>query len=291
MKKYVKFISVCLILTNIVILNVNASSGKLKSSSITSCNGVVYGQHSSDNHWHIAKKSESGDYYPDGEAILSDPCSSSSEGIKEETKQTTTKRITSNETITTTTKIIKGCTDINAINYNSSANINDNSCQYKKEITETVTIPYETIIESENKEGKEVIINNGKNGLKEVTYQKIIDSNENEISSQITNEKIIEEPINKIIKYEIINNETNKPSTKKNSSVLLVMFILLILYLINYLYIKKEKNTFSILINIQKLSKPIRIILYILYYLYIIPVIIDFIYILIYLLKKKNIKI
>lgn len=284
MKKYVKFISIGLILSNMIILNVNASSGKLRSSSITSCNGVTYGQHSSDNHWHIAKKTENG-YYPEGDAIYSNPCMDSNEYIEEETKETTTNQITSNET---TTKTIKGCTDTSAINYNQNAKENDNSCQYKKEIVEIVTIPYETIIESENKEGKEVIINDGKNGFKEVTYQKILDSSDNEISSEITNEKIIEEPINKIIKYEITNEETN---TKGNNIFPIFVFILLVLCLINYLHIKKEKNVFSILGNIKKVKKSLRILLYILYYLYIIPVIIDFISILIYLLKvRKNIK-
>lgn len=53
--------------------SINASSGKLRSDSIITCNGVTYGQHSSDNHWHVAVKKSNG-YYPDGEAFFTNPC-------------------------------------------------------------------------------------------------------------------------------------------------------------------------------------------------------------------------
>lgn len=58
-------------------LSVNASSGQLKKSSIKTCNGITYGQHSSDNHWHVAKE-KNGRYYATGSSIYSDPCNSSS---------------------------------------------------------------------------------------------------------------------------------------------------------------------------------------------------------------------
>lgn len=55
---------------------VNASSGKLRSASIKTCGGITYGQHSSDDHWHIAKNTDNG-WYPDGDAIYyNDLCSS-----------------------------------------------------------------------------------------------------------------------------------------------------------------------------------------------------------------------
>lgn len=56
-------------------IEVTASSGALKKDSIKTCNGITYGQHSDDNHWHVAKESN-GRYYATGSAIYSDPCSS-----------------------------------------------------------------------------------------------------------------------------------------------------------------------------------------------------------------------
>lgn len=69
--------NLCLMLIVILLLvgsnNVNASSGRLKKDSIRTCNGIMYGRHSDDNHWHVAEKK--GDwYYPIGEPIYSDPC-------------------------------------------------------------------------------------------------------------------------------------------------------------------------------------------------------------------------
>lgn len=57
-------------------IEVNASSGALRKASIKTCNGITYGQHSSDNHWHVAEESD-GKYYATGNPIYGDPCSSS----------------------------------------------------------------------------------------------------------------------------------------------------------------------------------------------------------------------
>ncbi len=54
-----------------------ASSGFLKGASIKTCGGITYGQHSSDNHWHVATKKEDR-WYATGDPIYSDPCSSTS---------------------------------------------------------------------------------------------------------------------------------------------------------------------------------------------------------------------
>lgn len=57
-------------------IEVNASSGQLKKASIKTCNDVTYGQHSSDNHWHVAEYKD-GRYYALGSAIYNNPCDSS----------------------------------------------------------------------------------------------------------------------------------------------------------------------------------------------------------------------
>lgn len=71
-KKYIITIITLFLIGNI---NACASSGRLKKDSIKTCNGITYGQHGSDNHWHIAEKK--GDYYYATEdSIYINPCSS-----------------------------------------------------------------------------------------------------------------------------------------------------------------------------------------------------------------------
>lgn len=73
-KKYsviILFISLFLININ----EINATSGQLRKDSIKTCNGIMYGQHGSDDHWHQVED-KGGRYYPVGDAIYSDPCQS-----------------------------------------------------------------------------------------------------------------------------------------------------------------------------------------------------------------------
>lgn len=54
---------------------ISASPGRVKGSSVISCNGKLYGQHSSDNHWHEAQKNSSGYYDSLGSSLgYSNPC-------------------------------------------------------------------------------------------------------------------------------------------------------------------------------------------------------------------------
>lgn len=65
---------VSLLMLNMSLSQVNASSGKLKTASIIECNGQHYGQHSSDNHYHKATKHDAG-WYPQGENLgTKNPC-------------------------------------------------------------------------------------------------------------------------------------------------------------------------------------------------------------------------
>lgn len=58
-------------------IQIEATSGKLKSGSIKTCNGVTYGNHG-DGHWHRAVRHDSG-YYPQGGNLgYSDPCGATS---------------------------------------------------------------------------------------------------------------------------------------------------------------------------------------------------------------------
>lgn len=63
------FLSALLLSVNVQI--VNATAGKLRSRSIITCNGIMYGKHG-DGHWHQAVKHKSG-YYPVGSPVTP-PC-------------------------------------------------------------------------------------------------------------------------------------------------------------------------------------------------------------------------
>ncbi len=72
------FLSVIVILALLCNNNmVLASSGRLRSNSIKNVNGVLYGQHGGDNHWHVAIKNSNGTYNASGDPIYSDPSKSS----------------------------------------------------------------------------------------------------------------------------------------------------------------------------------------------------------------------
>lgn len=73
MKKAVKVIGYIL-LSSMTIFSYNevkATSGKLRNSSIITCDGIMYGQHG-DGHWHKAVRHKSG-YYPSGSPVTP-PC-------------------------------------------------------------------------------------------------------------------------------------------------------------------------------------------------------------------------
>ena len=73
MKRVVKVIGYILLssMTIFSYTEVLATSGKLRSSSIITCDGIMYGQHG-DGHWHKAVRHKSG-YYPSGSSVTP-PC-------------------------------------------------------------------------------------------------------------------------------------------------------------------------------------------------------------------------
>lgn len=90
---------------------------------------------------------------------------------------------------------VYGCINSNALNYNALANTSDGSCQFEEEIITEEEIAYETIIE-EGKENK--VKQKGVNGRKRIITKNIKDETGNVISSEVSDEVILE-PINEII--------------------------------------------------------------------------------------------
>lgn len=92
-------------------MNVYASSGALRKSSIKTCpDGITYGSHKGEGTLHYHKATYNGkQYYPDGNAIANDPCPKSGNAVKKITRKVTTTSIQKKQTTTkksniTTTK-------------------------------------------------------------------------------------------------------------------------------------------------------------------------------------------
>lgn len=190
---------------------------------------------------------------------------------------------------TTTTRRVYGCTDSNAINYNSNANMSDGSCNYEKIETVSEKIYYNTEIKGKLTSGKKEVIREGKDGKKEVTIKKIVDEDGNIISSEKINETITEEPVNEIIEYHITTKKvkTKEKEVKKesNNAPLIVTIILLIL---NAFYGYKNKDANMIINKIKSVNSHGKYILYFLYFIFVIPVFIDIILVIIDLFKKSE---
>lgn len=88
----------------------------------------------------------------------------------------------------------------------------------EKIIVEQQTIPYETITKNSTASTTGTtnkVLQNGKDGVKEITY-KVKYQNEIEIEKTLISEKIISEPVNKIVQVQKI--ETSRSSTARTAS-------------------------------------------------------------------------
>ena len=193
-------------------------------------------------------------------------------------------------TRTTTKKIIYGCTNNSAINYDSSANMSDGSCKYEKTEVETQTISYKTITQGNLNAGDKTIVREGQNGEKEVTIKKIVDESGNEISSEVISENIIKEPVDEIVSYSDSNYKLKSEANSQEDGDGGVILVTIILLIINIIYAIKNKNSKIIINQIKKVPIWLRFILYFLYFIFIIPIYIDIILVIIGLVTQKGTK-
>jgi len=89
-----------------------------------------------------------------------------------------------------------GCMNSEAINYNSKANVANGSCKFEIIKIREVEIDYDTIIE---KGSINEVKQEGKKGIKKLTVRLIEDEYGNLISSEIIDTEIVEEPVDEII--------------------------------------------------------------------------------------------
>ena len=189
MKKRKIFIA--LVFAFMLLINVPevyASSGKLKKASIKTCNGVTYGQHSSDNHWHVAEEKD-GSYYATGNPMYTDPCASNtnSNNNNNEDKNDEDKKEETNKQPENTT----GNTNEN----NTSNNNNNNNSTEDDRFT--------TVVDTWEEE------KSNDNSLKSITIDgQQIEVSENMIYSTQKNKiEISVETNDSKAKYEVQNND------------------------------------------------------------------------------------
>lgn len=182
-------------------IEVNASSGKLRSDSIKTCGGITYGQHSSDNHWHIAKNTGNG-WYPDGAAIYySDPCGSNNNSSDDSSNNNSSSSNNSDSSSSTNNN--------SSSNKNSNSGTSSNNSSSSSNNNTSTTKPNSSSSSNANSFTEEEVKSND-NTLKIIIIDgKEIDVKEN-IDYSTTKEKItIKATTNdKKAKYEIKNNST-----------------------------------------------------------------------------------
>ena len=192
-----------------------------------------------------------------------------------------------------------GCTDPNAMNYDANANTKDDSCQYKKTITEVQEIEYQTVSKN-NEEISDTnvkVVQQGKNGEKEVIFEIVIDETGKELQRNVISEKIIEQPVEQIIEpkdskvaKEITETKDNNDEETSNAIggaiVLSIIFTILVT-----VYYKSHKDKFLVLGEIYNLQTAyrlgIQIILVILYVFSMTSSLVDLVLIVKYSIKEK----
>lgn len=222
--KYIAFLLIIFLVSN---LSVSASSGRLRKDSIKTCNGVTYGRHSSDNHYHVASENSDGSYSATGNPIYSDPCnysdnsssnnSSNNSSSDSSSNSNTSKDNHSNQSSNNNESSSSTSTDNDSSNSNNSLNNNNsitnnttnngNSNNINNNNNSNISSNKK---EDENNPIKQEEIKSNDNTLKAI----VIDGKEVDISDNInystTKEKINIEVTTTDSKatYEIKNNTT-----------------------------------------------------------------------------------
>ncbi len=203
------------------ISSVYATPEFLRKDSIKTCNGNLYGQHSSDNHWHKAVLNDDGGYNAVGDPIYSDPCGGSVENetpiVEDETP------IVENKTPAITNSVVSKSSDnsllkllVNGeeitISDNMSYTTNDTSVTLVATPTDNkATIEYDKYISLIIGENEVDIIVKSESGISKTYLLNI--KRESKLSS---NTKIVIKVDNEIIQFD---NFINKEVINVNNSV------------------------------------------------------------------------
>jgi len=171
-----------------------------------------------------------------------------------------------------------GCMDVNAVNYDLTANTDDNSCKYKKKVVEKVALKYEIKYKKNTKKEKNTrrVITAGKDGEKEIIYEEVVDKYGNVISKDKLSENIVTVAVPEVVEI----------GTKENDDIF--SFVWLISLIIVFVYAAKNKKENLLVNKISMQDRYAKIMLYILYVIFVIPVFIDIFIIIYYRVKNVN---
>ncbi len=183
-KKYL-FISL-LISLFLGVTEVHATSGALRKASIKTCNGITYGQHGEDNHWHEAafRPDVSSGWSAIGDPIYSDPCQNSSSDVSNYAIDENNNSVSENNSTSEAQKENSHNTSQSTTNSNSFIEEKNDAITAEENIKSSDNTLKELIID-----GKSITINND-------MYYKT--------TSNHVNIKVI--PSDEKAKYEIENN-------------------------------------------------------------------------------------
>lgn len=157
---------------------VQASSGFLRKNSIKSCNGVMYGQHSGDNHWHMA--SYDGErYHAVGDPFYYDPCPNNN---------------SSNNNVTPDTSSSNNTSDNSTSNSNANTNSSNNNTTSTPPVVEEPKAPVES--------------NNNNN---------VVSGSSNNTAGNNTISPSKEEPVKKEEGKDTAEKEEDKPKSSDNT--------------------------------------------------------------------------
>lgn len=179
-------------------------------------------------------------------------------------------------------KKVRGCRNKEAVNYNSLANVDDYSCEFKSTIIEKKDIPYKTEYQNNDviENGKSSVIQEGKTGTNEITYEIIKNEQDKIISKKVIKETTLVEPISKIIE-----KGTKTLALENDGNPFLILYIILLIFL--FFSIKKT-NANLLWKKIQTKEKRWQFFLIFLYIFTIIPAIIDVTLILLEKIRKED---
>lgn len=168
---------------------------------------------------------------------------------------------------------VLGCTNKSAINYNINANKSDGSCLFESETTLEQDIPFETKFENNNDivDNSSIVVQNGAQGRKKITYKKVIDEAGKEVSSKVIKEEILLVPIPKIVQK---NMNPLKEEKEVNNNFAAIFALVLYFSLLFIAFSNPKKDT--IINKIKHLTNGFyKIFLFIGYYVLFFPVIVD----------------
>lgn len=182
---------------------------------------------------------------------------------------------------------ILGCTDSKASNYNEKANAEDKSCTYMAIIVQEETLFFHTTYINDHsiREGEEKILQKGENGSKKIKYKIVVDYYGKELSKEKLDEKVMKEP----------KTEKIALGTKNSMLDFTILLYSLNIFAIgcNIWYGKNKKNKRPYILkeiqsfhNTEWFYVPVKILFYIFYLLFSVALL-DFIYIILYEIKKR----